>query len=883
MTTHESDIREYDNFMSGTMKPATTRAIVVSNVDPLFAGRVKVWIPSIHGPTPYDPDGISGLDPDIEEFYTSFNGKVSDSSSFKNPNTIVGLPWASVLSHNLGPISDIQTGITRSAGIFSLPAPGTEVIIMFENNDPRLPIVVGSIIHANEFRHSMSSPLEYLPGIVLSEPTQREMPENKAEVSQSMNSDGESYTTLASKVYNLRTESGSTLFISDMVLNDSVLGRAIVLEGTIGYGEASTLTEAEISTLSRVYPAFPTTASAAFTKRSVISAVGASPLLAPTNFIGSDAISGTGITTVTPAIAVNVPTTEKGIASNGLITQALQDCANAGSIKRTLPLSGAFVRSGGADGLLHAPRSYRNGIHHGIDIRSTGKTPLIAPIDCFPLAYKERPIGWMLLVLGIDGFAHAFEHLSSIDASIKKIIDSGVATKVPIGKTMGTSGITIKMRGNSGPHLHWEVWNASNVRTTNGIISSRQAAWKAQSTIDGLDNWVKRRGTSFAAYGNNTKDLVAVTEGSAEQISAVYVNSATQYSSENAPDFSKPGGLEISLVPGKETVTIRHPSGSFIGFDPDGNINIYSCGDINFRANRSITYDVLGVILENAYAKYTRIRTILKSWAKSTSAYNSFPEVATSNMPEFFARVDNTRSYDMVNALASTINNSFIIDSDGNPVSPSSLAASAAATDIKPYQIPPSKINYNFDETKWNSLVSQSYTERITNKDVIDLATVKAIMCVESNSKSDFNGDGNTRVGLYGITNGILNVVGKSGSKLSDYTGTAEVFATANIDVAMQYLEKIYSFLTTRLNNGINGATLKVPDNISNKDLKYLIILAYRFGIDQTIQVINSVAIDTANPKLTYRQVEDVCIRRRVQDSILSYVPTVDKASSSVK
>ncbi|MCI4435957.1 MAG: peptidoglycan DD-metalloendopeptidase family protein [Ignisphaera sp.] len=875
MTTHESDVREYNNFMSGTMKPATTRAIVVSNVDPLFAGRVKVWIPSIHGPTPYDPDGVSSIDPDIEEFYTSFGGKITDSSSFKNANTIVGLPWASVLSHNLGPISDIDTGINKSAGIFSLPAPGTEVIIMFENNDPRLPVVVGSIIHANEFRHSMSSPLEYLPGIVLAEPTQRETLTNKAEVSQSQNSAGESYTTLAAQVYNLRTASGSTLFISD-----STLSRAIVLEGTIGYGENSTLTDADKATLSRVYPAFPTTASAAFAKRTVISSSGASPLMASTNFIGSDAISGTGITTVTPSTSVNIPTTEQGIANNGVISQALQDCANATSVKRTLPMSGAFEPSGGADGRLHAPRAYRNGIHHGIDIRANGSNPLIAPIDCFPLAYKKRAIGWMLLVLGIDGFAHAFEHLHTVDVGIMKLIDSGVATKVPIGKVMGTCGITLKINGNTGPHLHWEVWNASNVRTTNGIVTSRTNAWSAQSTIDGLKDWVRKPKTSFAAYDNNTAGL-SVIDVTQEQAAAIYINSATEYSSEEAPNFAKPGGLEISLVPGKETVTIRHPSGSFIGFDPDGNINIYSCGDINFRANRSITYDVLGVILENAYAKYSRIRTILRSWARSTVALNDYKEVATSFMPEFFSRVDNCRSYDMVNALASTINNSFIIDSEGNQVSPSSLANAAAGT----YQVLPSKGTFNFDETKWNDLISQYYNKWIKNQDVLDLASVKAIMYVESNANSSFTAAGNTRVGLYGITDAMLNIAGKPGSKLSDYFGTSGETekVKANIDVAMQYLVKISSLITTHLNNGVGGATLTNPDNISNKDLKFLIILAYRFGIDRTIQMIDKTSIDTNNPKLTYGQVENVCIIQRVDSFILSYVPTVDKASNSVK
>jgi hypothetical protein len=875
MPTHESDVREYNNFMSGTMKPATTRAIVVSNVDPLFAGRVKVWIPSIHGPTPYDPDGISQGDPDTEEFYTSFGGAIVDSTKFKDPSTIIGLPWASVLSHNLGPISDINSGLTTSAGIFSTPAPGTEVIIMFENNDPKLPIVVGSIIHANEFRHSMSNPFEYLPGVNLSEPAQTQNPSNASEV---VNSSGDSYSVLAPQVYNLRTTSGSTLFISD-----STLSRSIVLEGSIGYLERSTLTEVDIATLDRIYPAFPTTASAAFAKRSVISSSGASPLLSPTNFVGSDAISGVGITSVTPSSAVNVPTTEQATGNNSVISQALQDCANSSTIKRTLPLAGRFERSGGKDGLLHAPRTYRNGIHHGIDIRATGgKVPLIAPIDCFPLAWKQHAVGASLLVLGIDGYAHAFEHLSSIDPKIKKMIDSGIATKVDIGTSLGTAGIVLRTAGNTGPHLHWEVWNASNVRTTNGIISSRQAAWNRQSTIDGLSDWIKYAKTSFTAFNNNNVNISV--EGSPEQVADIYTNSATQFASEDAPNLSKIGGLEISLVPGKETVTIRHPSGSFIGFDPDGNINIYSCGDINFRANRSITYDVLGAILENAYAKYTRIRTVLRSWARLTKGYNDYPAVATSSMPEFFSRVDNCRAFDMTTALASTVNNGFIVDSDGNLVSPASLQNSTSPSDIKPYKTSPSKANYNFDEIRWNTLISTFYNALITNQDILDLPTIKAMMYVESNADSNFTSGNSANVGLYGITSSMLTAVGKTTTNLSDYRGTADINAKANIDVFFQYLVKISSLLNKYFNEGVNGAILTVGKNISNKDFKFIILFAYKHGVEQTKQLINNhITIDTTNPKLTYAQLENAAIIQRVDNSILSYVPTVDKASQSVK
>ena len=880
MSTYESDVREYQNFKAGTMKPATTRGIVVSNVDPLFAGRVKVWIPAIHGATPYDENGELQLDEDIAVYNNKFGGRVAGSSSFKESGTQGGLPWATVLSHNLGPIQNLESGISQSAGIFSLPSPGTEVIIMFENNDPKLPIVVGSIIHANEFRHSMSNPLEYLPGITLTTPIQTEVTANKSEVTNgTVNSAGESYTTLAAEVYNLRTKTGSTLFISE-----SALSRAIVLEGVIGYGEKSTLTPYEISTLDQIYPAFPTTASAAFAKRTVLSSSGASPLMSPTNFIGSDAISSTGIITVTPSIAANVPTTAPSDANNGLITQAIYDCSISSSIQKTLPMPGSCELTPGPNAKWHAPPSnIRKHIHQGIDIPSPGgKLPLLAPIDCFPLAYKQKGIGWMLLVLGIDGFGHAFEHLNYIEPKIKKIIDSRIATKINIGERLGKCGITIAMAGNTGSHLHWEVWNASNVRTPEGIVISRSSAWATQSTIDPMNSWLRYPKTSFKKF-DNTDPINRIT-GTPEQIASIYVNSATQYSSDNAPEFSKPAGLEISLVPGKETVVLRHPSGSSIGFDPDGNILIYSSGDINFRANRSITYDVLGVILENAYAKYSRIRTVMKYWTRALIP-GSAKDIADAQMPEFFTRVDNCRVYDMTNALASSINNSFIIDSDGNEVSPASLASSVSSTsttETKPYKINADSVAYDLEKHDWDTTITKFFANY---KGIIDFNSIYSMMLVESNGDSTWGQSSSSKVGLYGITQDMLSIVGKdTTTKLSDYVGTSTRAVESNVDVAFQYLMKVESLLTNALRQGIRGSTITIPDNMSNADFKFLVILAYRLGIAQTIQTINQLVIgDTASPKITYLQVENVCIIQQVESTTLSYVPTVDKLSKIVK
>lgn len=877
MSTYDSDVKEYKNFQAGAMKPATTRGIVVSNVDPLFAGRVKVYIPTLHGPTPYGEGVLPEFDEDVQLLSTSLAGKVISSSSFKDPLTKEGLPWATVLSHNMGPVQDLDSNITYSAGIFSIPSPGTEVILMFENNDPKLPIVVGSIIHANEFRHSLSNQLEYLPGITLTTSIQPENLKSGSEViNGSTNNAGESYTTQVSQIYNIRTKEGSTLFISD-----APLSKSIVLEGSVGYGAISTLTELDISTLDRIYPAFPTTASAAFSKRTLLSSTGASPLMSPVGFVGGDSISSTGIITVTPTLDVNVPTDSNKEPNNGLITQALYDCSLAPIIEKTGPMPGPCTLTPGPNAKWHAPRSnIRKHIHQGVDIPSPeGKLPLLAPIDCFPLYWApRRDAGFTLLVLGIDGFAHAFDHLNTIDESIKSIISKGIATRIKKGSAMGRVGIVFKTVSNTGSHLHWETWNAVNVRTSAGIVQSRQNAHSTESTIDPVHDWLTRRKTSFTT--SNSSQTTVIT-GTQEQLSSIYINTTTQYSSENAPDLAKPAGLEISLVPGKEAVTIRHPSGSFIGFDPDGNINIYSSGDINFRANRSITYDVLGVILENAYAKYSRVRTVIKGWARSVNVVSRPKDKADSSMPEFFTRVDNCRSYDMLNALSSTINNSVVIDSSGNEVLPKDLSTASQ----KPYKINPSSAEYDLTIHNWDSIFKTKYSKYSLAGGTMGENSVYAMMFVESNGDPLWGKSGGSRIGLYGITQNMLVMSGKDSiTRLSDYVDNSTTAISGNIEVALEYLLVLQKTLTDALKTGIRGSTITVEQNISKLDFQYLVILAYRLGADQTIQKINQINIeDPTNPKITYLQVEDICIKHQVNSNTLSYVPTVDKLSKLVK
>jgi len=892
--TIETAFGDYSRFRSGTTKQATTRGIVVSNVDPLFAGRVKVWIPAIHGPSPYNQDGIANIDPDIISYSTALSNKLAGSSTFKDQNTITNLPWASVLSHNLGPSLDFQGGLTTPAGVFTTPSVGTEVIIMFENDDPMLPVVVGSIIHANEFRYSLPRPLEMLPGVALTAVSQTDTPGNAA-AAPPVNASA--YETLAPSVYNIRTGQGSTLFISDDPNN-----RAIVLEGSVSYDKISVLTQSDAATLARLYPAFPTTASAAFAKREPLSASGPSVLLAPTNLLSNDYVSGTVITSVSPSAAVNTPSTAtQSTINSAVILQGLNDCAASATINKTLPVSGPFRLSGGADGKFHAPRPY--GLHSGIDIHAeaSGSTALLAPIDCYPLYIRTIPyVGYELLVLGIDGYGHGFLHLRSIAQNIQNIVNSGKTQLVKLGTVMGVCGITAVTSHNSGPHLHWDVWKAgSSAQTGAAISASRLSAISYNQTIDAFATWLhmssNTQSSTVVSSGNNGASTVSTNTGTPEQVASIYNEFSVQYSSSDAVNFSKPAGLEMSLTPGKETIMLRHPSGSFIGFDPDGNILIYSCGDVNFRVNRSITYDVLGAIMENAYAKYSRIKTVIKNYSRMFFNYKA-KDKADNTMPDFFSRVDVCRAYDMSNAVNSTINNSTIVDSAGNTVSPTSIVPNITGS-TKPYVYSPLPAVYNYSLTTYDKVLQTLYTKYISGigtagKVFSDVSYFKAMMLVESNGTQSM-----VPGGLFNITNDMFQNIGKAvptNTQMLQYISETPQSYYDNADVAFQYIANLSSALISHLQQVPCGA-LSLDTNISSTDFIYLVLLAYVYGLSQTFAAIDTVCtnITTANTStisLTYKAVEAVCIPRILNtvsnnnslNPILAFVPTVELTRTKI-
>lgn len=104
---------------------------------------------------------------------------------------------------------------------------------------------------------------------------------------------------------------------------------------------------------------------------------------------------------------------------------------------------------------FHNKESFRDHVHQGIDI-ATGPTKLIAPINGRILEVNldaNKDSGLYVRMLGEDGYAHIFMHLSKIETGLS------FGKEVKKNQKLGTTGNTGKVTGTQGGyHLHWEVW-----------------------------------------------------------------------------------------------------------------------------------------------------------------------------------------------------------------------------------------------------------------------------------------------------------------------------------------------------------------------------------------------------------------------------------------
>ena len=172
MSSNVNDIKEYQSYTSDGVFGSVTRGIVVSNEDPLFSGRVKVWIPTLHGGyTEDDKEAlreITGVDPKIPGDDKTFTKAALIGTL--TPEAIKMLPWAQVLGHNWGSVGRFtKSGVGKidkiNYGLFSTPRVGTEVMLVFEDDNPDRPIVLGSAIHKRDYLWNRKLTVEIIPGL----------------------------------------------------------------------------------------------------------------------------------------------------------------------------------------------------------------------------------------------------------------------------------------------------------------------------------------------------------------------------------------------------------------------------------------------------------------------------------------------------------------------------------------------------------------------------------------------------------------------------------------------------------------------------------------------------------------------------------------------
>ncbi len=795
---------DYAGFLKKGVSGNVTRGVVVDVSDPLQSGRVRVWIPLFHGGVPQKSANDPSFDASVANVAVSRLGDLS------NADSISCLPWAPVLGHNWAPTYDVISGTQVGFfGVFNVPKPGTEVFVIFEDDDPNFPIVIGSAFHQREFTPTAATTplLEITPGTT---------------VSVAPNLD---YNGTVTQNYSIISQSGASLLLSDIPGQESVnLGGSINFFATAEVGDYSTA----YTTFTTNYPNFPTTQSAPFAIRNPISnpnipAINVS-LVQPIKSI-PQTVTNTVQNYDTTTVSVNQTPAPNTTVSSGTLEKAYPFGKNV-PVHFPGPAKSSY-------GSFLAPR-YLKGTttltetHIGVDIQFLvpgGNTALLAPINGRVISKTpSSTAGNYLSYLGADGYCHTFCHLSDMSQAV-------VGQTYTVGQQLGTTGNT---GHSSGPHLHWEVWNPigttwNSPDTT--IAAVRELARKNPSVIDpghyptstspiifqdAINTW----------HGAAVDGISVVSTIGAGQLEALIQNFAatTNY------QYNKPIGIQTSLTPGAESIFMRHPSGAYLGFDPDGNFKLFTPGSAEFRINRNLVFDVLGGIFNSCMALYNRVRTTIKSFAgvRSNSyqinAFTDFPTDKNSaniaskyHLPKIFTRIDQTRKIDVLDALKQSTSNIYYTLAAG------ALGQPAAQIVKNGYGATPdqgiiSQIIWNF--TAYDGFINKSWSTYI-NKNNNPIAShitpriLKAIMLYASlgiqNPQSS-----NGRVGPFQISSIMASTI-KGTTDLTPYLDAAN-----NIDLAVQFInsraDAMYIFLgsiASYSDNSVVGNDINTGSSVS--------------------------------------------------------------------
>jgi len=417
------------------------------------------------------------------------------------------------------------------------------------------------------------------------------------------------------------------------------------------------------------------------------------------------------------------------------------------------------------------------------------------------LTQPSKTAGNYILFQGMDGLCHTFCHLSSMSATVGQTYQ--------VGQQLGVTGSSGQ---STGPHLHWEVWNPVGATWDSSVSSVAAIREIARKTISATDPGHYPTATSPIIfqdpintwYGAPVQGASVISSIGAGQLEALVQN----FSAVTSYQYNKPIGVQTCMTPGAEAIYMRHSSGAYLGFDPDGNFKLYTPGSAEFRVNRNLVFDVLGGIFNSCMALYNRSRTVIKSLSGVkapenylVNAFNDFPTdpkiagtASKYHLPRIFNRIDETRKIDMLDALKQSTSNIYYTLAAGV------LGQPAAQIVANGYGATPdtniiNQINWSFNA--YDGFISKSWAKYIqsSSNPIASHLTpriLKAMMLLSSmgiQNPSSSNG----RVGPFQISS-IAAITIKQSQDLTPYLD-----AENNVDLAVQFinnrLDAMYSFL----------------------------------------------------------------------------------------
>lgn len=805
------DNKEYFDYVNNGVSGKLTRGLVVDTKDPLYSGRVKVWIPTLHGglaPT----DSMTGDAGEGESFIGDDLG--TDKLGTLTDSAIECLPWAPVMGNNWGPTGDFDSEVAAQVfGVFNIPKIGTEVFIIFEDDNPNLPVVMGCAFHESELIHNARiKSLEITPGTLLS----NELTDAEEQ---------EGYPDRVSESYVITSEKGAHLIITDLDGQEQInLGSYINLfKKAVVIDDESPSSKYTQFTLE--YPNFPTTASAPFRKRNSVNS--------------ENSILDVQVLRTKPAATSSAMPVTQPPAGQPVTEPPAPNPTSPVKVKKNPPIDTAWpkIQKGTyKDFRFDRTVAGKRRIHLGVDLSVT-KVNLVAPIDCIPLAYiNSETAGKMLLVKGIDGYVHAFLHLDSVLPSIIQDTNSGIYKKYTAGTKLGVTGNTGKVEGAGGGwHLHWEVFHAADlVKTRAEAIQLREILRKpGQGTMKGitikgenfthpynlvhpLEDWLK----ADTLLDDNGKAVVTEVTMQAAQLDAF----SEVYNTSTSSEYNRVIGLEMSLTPGAEHIFIRHPSGGYAGFDADGNWKVYTPGNAEYKVNRNLVFDVLGGVMTNCLAAYTRAKTLIRLMSTVrpsllTSIGDAF--AINTKLPKIFARIESAREKDMADALKQSASNAYYTLEDsmlGKTVA--DIKKDGYAADFDPSKYP----DRNYSVATFDAFIKASHAKHLPASHalakVLTPSLIKSIMLKESNGNP--NARNGSFVGLFQLgASAVKDITKQTVVNMEEYTSPER-----NVDVGVQYILMCVNIMLS----AVKKANMPVTSDEDKRNVLMAALMGYNFG-----------------------------------------------------